>query len=269
MNSLERVRLRPVRNLEYGISSLHCWIRVFEAILRISYRLPFKKWTARTPEQKKIKEETKAQVQQRVFTTMSLRVDQPRPGGSGDSNDGNTARTAFQQPELFSAATGVDVELIRRLHVILQAVSCCLPLCGEKLSAFCSETAELYVRLYSWYPMTPTLHRLLMHSAALVEQCLLPIGMMSEEASEARHKDVRLYRLQRARRDSRLNTMADVFGRLLVTSDPVISSSGASARRNARSHSRRPLLAETQALLAEPMMQQPTASDVIADSDSD
>ncbi|KAF0300872.1 hypothetical protein FJT64_000360 [Amphibalanus amphitrite] len=232
MNSLERARLRPVTNLEYGISSLHCWIRVFEAILRISYRLPFKKWTARTPEQKKVKEVTTAQVQRRVFTTMSLGVDQPCPGGSGNSNDGNTARTAFQQPELFSAATGVDVELIRRLHVILQAVRCCLPLCGEKLSAFCSETAELYVRLYSWYPMTPTLHRLLMHSAALVEHCLLPIGMMSEEASEARHRDVRLYRLQRARRDSRLNTMADVFGRLSVfRSSAATPSSAALARQ--------------------------------------
>ena len=46
----------------------------------------------------------------------------------------------------------------------------------------------MYVAHYSWYPMSPTLHRLLMHSAAIVQQCILPVGMMSEEAAEARTK---------------------------------------------------------------------------------
>ena len=81
----------------------------------------------------------------------------------------------------------------------------------------------MYVELYKWYPMPPTLHRLLIHSAEVVQGCLLPIGMMSEEAAEARHKDLRVYRLRHTRKDSRLNTMSDLFGRLLVTSDPLTS----------------------------------------------
>ena len=79
--------------------------------------------------------------------------------------------------------------------------------------------------------MPPTLHRLLIHSAEVVEQCLLPIGMMSEEAAEARHKDLRLFRLHHTRKDSRLHTMSDLFGRLLVTSDPLINSLRQEERR--------------------------------------
>ena len=146
--------------------------------------------------------------------------------------------------------------------MVLQAISSCLPLSPEALTAYCNETAELYVQHYPWYPMPTTLHRLLVHSAAVVQQCLMPIGMMSEEAAEARHKHVRLYRLQRARRDSRLHTMADVFGRLMLTSDPLISVTSASSRRRARASSRTPLLEEARALLAEPSLPQ-------ADSDAE
>ena len=39
---------------------------------------------------------------------MGLRVDEPRAGGSGNSNDGNTARRAFRSPADFAACTGVD-----------------------------------------------------------------------------------------------------------------------------------------------------------------
>ncbi|KAF0311606.1 hypothetical protein FJT64_001828 [Amphibalanus amphitrite] len=195
VNKLDEVRRLPVTNLEYGLSSLHCWIRIFEAVLHISYRLPIEQW---------------------------------------------------------------------------QAVSSCLPLSPESLEAYCNETAELYVEHYGWYPMPTTLHRLLVHAAAVVQQCLLPIGTMSEEAAEARHKHVRLYRLQRARRDSRLHTMADIFGRLMITSDPVISTKSASSRRQARASSRMPLLKEARALLAEPTLPQNDSrtSDDSSDDDS-
>ena len=181
---------------------------------------------------------------------LGLRVDEPRPGGSGNSNDGNAARKAFQQVEDFAAATGVDQQLIWRLHVILQTVSSCLPISTDHLRQYCNETAELYVHLYGWYPMSCTLHRLLMHSADVAQHCLLPVGMMSEEAAEARHKHVRLFRLHRARRDTRLHTIADIFGRLLVTSDPVVSSLGVATRRNARRNT--PLLPEVLGLLKQP-----------------
>ena len=47
---------------------------------------------------------------------------------------------------------------------------------------------------------------------------------MSEDAQEARNKDVKNYRENFSRKFSRTATMEDVFHRLLVTSDPFISS---------------------------------------------
>ena len=74
--------------------------------------------------------------------------------------------------------------------------------------------------------MTVSVHELFVHGAAVVVRhaLLLPLGMLREEAQEARNKDVRSYRLHRARKDSRLHNIADQFGYLLVTSDPKISS---------------------------------------------
>ena len=256
VNHLDDVRRLPVINVEYGLSSLHCWIRVFEAVLHISYRLPIQQWQVRTDEHRQQLKERKAAVQRRMLSSLGLRVDEPRPGGSGNCNDGNTARRAFQSPEHFAAATVVSELLIRRLHVVLQAISSCLPLSPEALEAYCSETAELYLQHYAWYPMPTTLHRLLVHSAAVIQQYLLPIAAMSEEAAGARHKHVRQYRLQRARRGNRQRTMADVFGRLMITSDPVISVTSISSRRKARTSSQKPLLEEARALLAEPSLPQ-------------
>ena len=55
---------------------------------------------------------------------MGLRVDEPRAGGSGNSNDGNTARRAFRSPAEFAACTGVDQELIDRVGSRHGAAGC-------------------------------------------------------------------------------------------------------------------------------------------------
>lgn len=44
---------------EYGLSTLHAWIRCMEMILHISYNPGFEKWTASNPENKKIKDKKK------------------------------------------------------------------------------------------------------------------------------------------------------------------------------------------------------------------
>ncbi|KAK4887519.1 hypothetical protein RN001_003790 [Aquatica leii] len=68
---------------------------------------------------------------------------------------------------------------------------------------FSVQTAKLYVELYPWHPMTPTLHKILFHGSFIIEKALLPIEMMSEEAAEARNKHFRLYRQNYARKFSR------------------------------------------------------------------
>lgn len=94
----------------------------------------------------------------------------------------------------------------------------------EKFSEYCKNTAILYVNLYSWYNMPASLHRILVHGPEIIKKSPLPIGMYSEEALESRNKDFRKYRESFSRKFSRDQTMYDVFCRLLISSDPFISS---------------------------------------------
>ena len=85
------------------------------------------------------------------------------------------------------------------------------------------ETAELYVSLYPWYYMPPTVHKVLIHGAKVIREAIVPIGQLSEEALESRNKDIRKYRKNYTRKCSREKTNEDIFKRLLLSSDPYIS----------------------------------------------
>ena len=49
---------------------------------------------------------------------LNLDVNQPRDGGKGSSNDGNTARKAFDNYQTFAYITGLSVELIKGWNII-------------------------------------------------------------------------------------------------------------------------------------------------------
>ncbi|CAH0553562.1 unnamed protein product [Brassicogethes aeneus] len=92
MNNLENQKI--VKNPKYycfGLSSLHAWIRCFECLLHISYRLDIRKWQIKKEDKAKC-DKRKQNIQDKFKTMMGLLVDRPKPGGSGNSNDGNTAR---------------------------------------------------------------------------------------------------------------------------------------------------------------------------------
>lgn len=88
---------------------------------------------------------------------------------------------------------------------------------------YAEETRVLYNKLYGWYALSPTVHKLLVHGAAIIKHSLLPIGMFSEEAGESRNKSIRKFRESHSRKFNREVNLEDTFKRLLLTSDPVIS----------------------------------------------
>jgi hypothetical protein len=110
MNDLERVSSRAIieQSLLFGISPLHSWIRIFECILHISYRLKIRKWRIYKKDIIEYKQfcERKLKIQNRFRKKMGLLVDIPKTGGSGSTNDGNTSRRAFHSPKSFSKITG-------------------------------------------------------------------------------------------------------------------------------------------------------------------
>jgi hypothetical protein len=53
---------------------------------------------------------------------LGILVGQPKPG-LGSTNDGNTARIFFRNPEVSAEVTGLNEELNRRFSVILKTMS--------------------------------------------------------------------------------------------------------------------------------------------------
>jgi len=81
-----------------------------------------------------------------------------------------------------------------------------------------------FVSLYAWYCMPASVHNVLIHGSAIVSAALLLIGQLSEEAQEARNKDIKKFREHYTRKLSRELTNLDLIRKLMLTSDPVISS---------------------------------------------
>ena len=223
-----------IHALKFGISSLHAWLRCFECVLHISYRLDIKRWRISQKEDKEIVLRKKKEVQSLFRSKMGLLVDHPRQGGSGNSNDGNTARRAFQNPKVFAEITKVDIVLISHLGTILGALNSPYNINIENFTSLCQKAFNLYVKRYHWFYMPVTMHKILVHGPDIISSLPLPIGVFSEEAQETRLKDAKYFRLYHTRKMSRVSTMRDQFERLMATSDPLISSINVKKRKSYR-----------------------------------
>ena len=224
MNKIDDLLLLDINeeSLQYGMSTLHAWIRMFECLLHISYRLGIKKWQIRTNERPLV-EERKKQIQQEFKQRLGLLVDMPKQG-SGTTNDGNTARTFFKNISISAEITGISENIIKRFFVILRTISSMEKINVEAFRAYCLETAKLYVSEYGWYYMPASVHKILIHGHLIISSAVLPIGRLSEEAQESRNKDLRKYREHFTRKSSREKCNEDLINRLLVSSDPFVSS---------------------------------------------
>lgn len=224
MNDINKVLERNIteNHLNFGLSILHAWIRSFETLLHISYRLSVCKWQIRNETEKKIVEERKRVIIKIFKEDMGLLVDLPKQG-FGTTNDGNTARRFFQSPSIAADITGIDESLIKRFAVILQTMSYVFAVDSEAFRSYAITTGKMFVDLYPWYYMPSSIHKILIHGADIINKAVLPIGMFSEEALESRNKDFKSYRRNNTRKMSRKYTMQDLFNILLLSSDPLIS----------------------------------------------
>ena len=225
MNNLKLIREKPAstRSLKLGLSSLHCWIRSFEFILHLGYKMENKTFLARSAEEKESVARRKAEIQRKFREQLSLVVDTPKQG-FGNTNCGNTGRRAFEESKVFSDITGVDEEVIVRIKNILKVVCSGYEIDILRFKDYCLATSERIIELYGWYTMPPTIHKLLEHGYQVAEILDLPVGMYSEEAQEAQNKEIRNARLSHTCKISRKNAMKNQFQFLLIRSDPVVSS---------------------------------------------
>ncbi|KYN11114.1 hypothetical protein ALC57_16738 [Trachymyrmex cornetzi] len=108
---------------------------------------------------------------------MGLIVDIPKPG-FGSSNDGNTSRRFLANPKLSSEITGVDEVLIERFGNILSALNYKEAISYTKFGKYAYETARMFVKLYPWYDMPPSVHKVLIHGSDFIQYSLLPLRML-------------------------------------------------------------------------------------------
>lgn len=154
---------------------------------------------------------------------MGLLVDQPKQG-YGSTNDGNTAWRFCQNSTLSASIIGINQEIIDRFHAILQTISSDCEIDIEKFQVYAEATARKFVELYFWYNMPTSVHKILIQGREIIQNSLLPIGMMSEEAQESCNKLIKKFRKDFSRKSNRQQTMNDVFLRLLIMSYPIVSS---------------------------------------------
>jgi hypothetical protein len=143
--------------------------------------------------------------------------------GSGTSNDGNSARRFFADPTITARITGLDERLLRRFAIILQTITSAEMIDVNAYENFAQETAKLYVDVYGWYHMPPTLHKILIHGSEIINNFDMPIGILSEEAQEATNKIVRRVKIYGTRKCSRIAANQDLLNFMVVSSDPVIN----------------------------------------------
>lgn len=151
-------------------------------------------------------------------------IDKPRSGGSGTSNDGNTARAFFANSAISAEITGLDKTLIDRCHNLLQCMSSGYKINSRAFKEYALETARKLVATYFWYYLPSSVHKVLIHGSEVIDHLLVSIGELSEEAAESCNKLLKQFRRDNTRKMSREITNTDLMNRLLLNSDPYISS---------------------------------------------
>lgn len=225
MNDLNVIENKEIdeKALSFGLSPLHLLINTMECILHIAYRMKIKKWMIKGNENKKIYNDEKKRIYTELKEELGLNVDRPAQG-SGNTNNGNTARRFFANPDVVSRITRVSEPLIHRLSVLLCALNAGYSIDSVKYENYAKETAKLYTDLYNWYFMPISVHKMLMHGSQVIESLCIPVGQASEEGLEGTHKILRKSRESHTCKKSRIRSNTDLMHWLLLISDPVLAS---------------------------------------------
>lgn len=225
MNQIDACLNKTTDNskFEFGLSPLHSWIRFFEYFIHLSYRITIKKWQVRSLEEKNILAANKKRIQQEFRNRLGLIIDKPRSGGSGTSNDGNTARKFFTNSSIAAEITGIEQIFIDRCGVILNCISSGFNIDKAKFKEYTLNTARHLVQKYPWFYLPASVHKVLIHGCEIIENALVSIGELSEEAAESTNKHIKLFRRDHTRKMSRITTNTDLLHRLLLHSDPFIT----------------------------------------------
>jgi hypothetical protein len=107
--------------------------------------------------------------------------------------------------EITAKICGVPEKLVQNLRTIWGALACGFEIDSLKFGQLCKDTEKIWFddrNGVSWFAMPSSLHKIIVHGREIIETCPLPIGLTSEEASEANNKFLRKFRLHHTRKKS-------------------------------------------------------------------
>lgn len=216
-NVIEDILIRGVNenNYSFGLSISYIWVRFFECLLDLSYKLDIKKSEVTSETDKLTLENRKRNIQMGLNLQYGCTIDVENAKFKYINE--NTARCFFENSTTSALITGVDRIIIKRFNALLQAMSSNHKIHPQKFHDYALKTAERFVQLYSWYNMSITVHKILFHGPEIIQSALLPIGQLCNDVQqnlciEKSYQDV-----------FRVKNMEEVFLELLAISDPYIS----------------------------------------------
>ena len=211
-------------------SPLHSYLCVFRWFMLIIYHLDAgsHKWSPTSP----LIQTSMKRVRALLTEKTGYQIDLPSCDG-GTTTTGNVARDCFSDKrDFFKWATSTisekDRELVQIIHqnlsAILRVFNSSHKIDTTQLSILCNDTYEFIVVNFHWANITPSLHKLLAHSAELIEKYNNGFGLknFSEEGLEALNKYVRKFREHLARKFSFEMNIKDILVRLTTQSDPIL-----------------------------------------------
>ena len=140
----------------------------------------------------------------------------------GTTNDGNLARKFFKNHVKMATATGINHDLLIRFYTLLSVINSGFKLKTDTFKSYARGTYDLLQKEYKWYKIPPSVHAMLFHTLEVQELLPFTIGESSEEGLESSHKRRRYIRECHSRKDSRENTIIDMFHWDLQETDPVV-----------------------------------------------
>ena len=226
------------RPLNAGISVIHAWLYCCTWFLHILYHLVAndKTWgfgNKALPRYQKLMK-AKKKVQDTFKVLLGRLIDTADgTGHTGNSLTGNLAKRFFAdncRALLVKLVKEPELGHIKKLHmhfdVILRIISSKnRKIDMNKFGNLCTSTYIDILTHFDWVDLTPTVHKVLAHSAELVANNLcMGIGHLSEEGLEACHKIIRRFRSSWTLQTSDQANLKDLIKKLWLSSDPLFYS---------------------------------------------
>ena len=145
MNNIDKVIKLPYSSneLQYGLSTFHAWIRFFQCLIHILFKIPIKIWQVRGDAEKALVKEQKINIQKGFQQKMIIqkRFQQKILKGQ-DFKENNTARKFFLNEDAFAKITEINKKLILKLHIIQVCMSSGFEINIRMFCSLCLETAK-------------------------------------------------------------------------------------------------------------------------------